>query len=84
MKRETLPVVKTTSKKMHTLRKKFAKNLKTARKLQNISQEVLAEKLDINVRYIQKLEGKNTPNIKLDTLEKLAKALALKPFELLR
>ncbi len=84
MKHEILPVVKATSKKVTTLRKKFAKNLKATRKLQNISQEVLAEKLDINVRYIQQLEGKNTPNIKLDTLEKLAKALALKPFELLQ
>lgn len=84
MKREILPVVKTTSKKMNILRKKFAKNLKASRKLQNMSQEILAEKLDINVRYIQKLEGKNTPNIKLDTLEKLAKALTLKPFELLQ
>ena len=69
---------------MSILRKKFTKNLKAARRRRNISQEVLAEKLGINVRYVQQLEGKNTPNIKLDTLEKLAKALSLKPFELLQ
>ena len=77
-------MVKATSKEMSVLRKKFTKNLKAARKRRNISQEVLAEKLGINVRYVQQLEGKNTPNIKLDTLEKLAKVLSLKPFELLQ
>lgn len=77
-------MAKATSEEMGALRKKFTKNLKAARVRRNISQEVLAEKLGINARYVQQLEGKNTPNVKLDTLEKLAKALSLKPFELLQ
>ena len=40
-----------------------------------MTQEEFAEKLNVSVRYIQKVESKNTPNMKLDTLEEFAKAL---------
>lgn len=43
------------------------------------TQEQLAEKLDISVRYVQQLEGKNTPNVKLDTIAALAKTLSAHP-----
>ena len=49
-----------------------------------MSQEQLAEKLDINVRYVQLLESKNVPNVKLDTIAILAKVLKVSPSELLR
>ena len=49
-----------------------------------MTQENLAEKLNISLRYIQQLEGKNTPNVKIDTLEKLARALKCKPEDFLK
>ncbi len=66
------------------IRKLFAGNLKRIRVSNNITQELLAEKLNINVRYIQQLEGKLTPNVKLDTVASLAKALKVAPCELLK
>ena len=69
---------------MAGLRNKFAQNLKRLRKAKKMSQEQLAEKLDINVRYVQLLESKNVPNVKLDTIAILAKVLKVSPSELLR
>jgi DNA-binding Xre family transcriptional regulator len=34
-------------------------------------------------KYIQRIEGKTPPDIRLSTIEKLAKALKVKPAELL-
>lgn len=48
-----------------------------------LTQEELAEKLGIAVRYIQQLEGKNCPNVKLDTIAVFAKALGVKPADFL-
>ena len=39
---------------------------------------------EIDYKYLQRLEGKNPPALKVDTIEKLAKALKVKPSELLR
>lgn len=63
---------------MH-VRKLFSKNLKRLRKRKNLTQEELAEKLDIAVRYVQQLEGINCPNVKIVTVAALAKALGAKP-----
>lgn len=49
-----------------------------------MSQEMLAEKLNINVRYVQQLEGKRTPNVKLETIVSLAKALKVSATEFLK
>ncbi len=68
---------------MTKVRKSFSRNLKKFRLDKGYTQEQLAEKLGISVRYIQQLEGKNTPNVKIDTLELLAKELKVKPYELL-
>jgi len=69
---------------MTKIRKTFARNLKKIRLENGQTQEGLAEKLGISVRYIQLLEGKNTPNVKLDTIETLAKALKILPTDLLK
>lgn len=57
------------------VRKLFSKNLKRLRNRKGLTQEELAEKLDISVRYVQQLEGINCPNVKIDTIAVLAKAL---------
>ncbi|MBX3032964.1 MAG: helix-turn-helix transcriptional regulator [Bdellovibrionaceae bacterium] len=49
-----------------------------------LTQEELAEKLDISVRYVQHLEGVNCPNVKLDTIAELAKVLSADPADLLQ
>ena len=61
------------------IRQKFAKNLRKLRKARGFTQEELAEKLDISVRYVQQLEGHQVPNVKLDTLATLAKVLNAAP-----
>lgn len=68
---------------MSSIRKKFAKNLVRLRISKGWTQEELAERLDISVRYVQQLEGKNTPNVKLDTLAILAQVFKVRPSELI-
>lgn len=51
-------------------------NIKYYRQNQNMSQEELAEKSDLNISYIKQLEsGKIFKNLSLTTLLKLSKAL---------
>lgn len=69
---------------MSPIRKRFAKNLKAIRKKRGLSQEALAEKLNINVRYIQQLEGKHTPNVKIETIHELAITLRVDPPDFLK
>jgi transcriptional regulator with XRE-family HTH domain len=59
-----------------------SKNLKTLRLKNKLSQETLASRAGLSVSYISMLERgqRVTP---LDTLELLAKALKVKPLELL-
>jgi transcriptional regulator with XRE-family HTH domain len=57
------------------IRLKLAKRLKDLRKRKKITQERLAELSGIDYKHIQLLESRKAPAAKLDTLEKLAKAL---------
>jgi transcriptional regulator with XRE-family HTH domain len=66
------------------LRRNFARKLKSLRISKGLSQLDLAKKLDIHVRYVQQLEGTKVPNVKLDTIAKLALALKVPAFELLK
>src|SRR5512133_759413 len=67
---------------MPGLADKFAVNLKSERLRRKLSQEALAAKAGLSVSYISMLErGQRTPP--LDTLESLAKALAVSPTSLL-
>lgn len=59
---------------MGNIKLKMGKRLKELRKKQKITQEEFANRADIDYKYMQKIEGKNPPNIKVETLEKLAKA----------
>jgi len=56
------------------------KNLRTK---MGLTQDQLAELADIDYKYLQKIEGKNPPNLKVETIEKLAKALKTSPSKLL-
>jgi transcriptional regulator with XRE-family HTH domain len=67
---------------MATLADKFAANLKQERMRRRLSQESLAHKARLSVSYVSMLErGQRSPP--LDTIESLAKALAVSPTHLL-
>lgn len=68
---------------MSKIRLRFAKRLKQIRTNKGLTQEGLAEILGITVRYVQLLESKTPPNVKLDTLECIAQALKVKPKDLI-
>ena len=54
---------------------RFSKRLRALKKDRGFTQEQLAELSGIDYKHLQLLEGKNPPAIRIDTLEKLAKAL---------
>jgi len=67
---------------MARLADKFATNLKNERLRRRLSQEALAGKARLSVSYISMLErGQRSPP--LETLESLARALAVAPTQLL-
>jgi HTH-type transcriptional regulator, competence development regulator len=66
-----------------SIRLTFGKKLRALRKKRKLTQEKLSEMAVVDYKYLQRLEGKNPPNIKLETIAKLAKALEAKPSELL-
>ncbi len=66
---------------MNNYKKLLGSKIKEKRKLKNLTQEQLAELVDIgmpNISYIE--NGKFYPTV--ETLEKICKALNVKPFEL--
>lgn len=64
------------------IRLQFAQKLREERRKAKLTQEEMAERIDVSVRYYQMLESKNPPASKIDTIEQLAKALKVKPVEL--
>lgn len=65
------------------IRLKLAQRIKALRKKIGLTQDKLSEASGIDYKYIQRIEGKNPPNIKLETIEKLAKTLKTTPSKLL-
>lgn len=61
-----------------------AQNIKKQRKLKGWTQVKLALKSNISVDYLKKIETKSgcTKQFSLDTIQKIAKALEIKPKEL--
>jgi transcriptional regulator with XRE-family HTH domain len=68
---------------MKPLRFIVSRNVKKFRKKRKLTQERLSEVANIDYKYLQRIEGKNPPNLKLATIERLAKALKVKPSKLL-
>ena len=61
----------------YVIRLKLGKKIRELREKYNYTQEELSEKADIDYKYIQRIEGKTPPNLKLETLERLAKTFKL-------
>lgn len=56
------------------VRLKLGKKIKELRQKRGFTQEKLSEVAAIDYKYIQRIEGKNPPALKIDTLERIAKA----------
>ena len=56
------------------IREKFSGRIRQLRRKYGYSQQKLAELADIEYKHIQRLESKRPCDVKLSTLEKLAKA----------
>jgi transcriptional regulator with XRE-family HTH domain len=65
-----------------SIRIKVGQRLKEWRAKRKLTQQQLAEKADIEYKYLQRLEGKKPPAIKIDTIQKLATALKIEPSSL--
>jgi transcriptional regulator with XRE-family HTH domain len=59
------------------IRLKLGKRIKELRKKCGYTQDKLSEITEIDYKYIQRIEGKTPPNLKLETLERLAKVFKL-------
>ena len=57
--------------------------MRELRKEYSYTQEQLAELADIDYKHIQLLESTNPPSIRLNTLEKIAKAFNITPSQLI-
>ena len=61
----------------------LSNKIKELRKKQGFTQERLAELTGTSYKYIQRIEGRNPPDVRLTTIVRLAKALKVKPAELI-
>lgn len=59
------------------IKMKLSKRIKELRAKREMTQEELADAAEIDYKYLQTIEGKNPPNVKIETLEKIAKALGV-------
>ncbi len=58
-------------------------NLRRLRLNQGFTQQKIAERAGIEYKYLQNIEAGRWPNLTLSTVQKIADALAVKPWELL-
>jgi transcriptional regulator with XRE-family HTH domain len=65
------------------IRLQFARKLRGLRKKLKLTQEKMAERLDVDIRYYQRLESNKPGAVKIDTIGKIAKALDITPSKLL-
>lgn len=60
------------------------KNLKRLRERQRLTQQDLAERAGIDYKYAQRIEAGHWPGLRLKTIEKLAEALGVPAWQLLK
>ena len=58
--------------------------LRKLRQERDLTQEAMAEKVGMDARYYQRIESDKPNAVKIDTLDKLAKALNIPVWKLLR
>jgi transcriptional regulator with XRE-family HTH domain len=65
------------------IRKNLAQNIRYLRKLRDLSQEALGFKCGMSNVYISRIESGDFA-VSIDTLARIAKALKVEPYELLK
>jgi transcriptional regulator with XRE-family HTH domain len=68
---------------MKYIKEVFSSRIRELRKKYGYSQEELAERSGIEYKHVQRLESKKPCDVKLSTVEKLAKAFKIPVSELL-
>jgi len=66
------------------IRLQFAEKLKEERRRSRLTQEKVAEFIGVSARYYQMLESKKPTAVKLDTLDRIAEALDIPLWKLLK
>jgi transcriptional regulator with XRE-family HTH domain len=68
----------------NTIGRELGEKIKEFRRKRGITQERLAELIETSYKYLQRIESKNPPDVRLTTIVRLAKALKIDPAELLK
>lgn len=66
-----------------SIRIRVGRKIREFRERRGYTQAKFAELADIDYKYLQRIEGKNPPALKIDTIGKIAKALKTTPANLL-
>ena len=66
-----------------SIRLKLGKRIKFLRKEYGYTQAWLAEVVGLDYKYLQRIESKHPPALRIDTIAKLAKAFKITPSKLL-
>ena len=66
------------------IRLQLASQLRKLRQERDLTQEAMAERVGMDARYYQRIESEKPNAVKIDTLDKLAKALSIPVWKLLR
>jgi len=65
------------------LRLKFGQRLRQWRLKRKLTQQQLADKVGIDFKYLQRIEGKKPNGVGIDMIARFAKALKIKPSSLI-
>ena len=68
----------------NSINMKLGPKIKELRQKRRLTQEQLAEIVKTSCKYVQRIEGKNPPDLRVSSLERIAKALKITPAELLK
>ena len=66
-----------------SIRLKLGEKIRRLRNKLGYTQDKFAEEVGIDYKYLQRKEGKNPPNLKLDTIQRFAKAFKISVSKLL-
>lgn len=66
-----------------SIRRDLGEKIKETRRKLGYTQERLSELANMDYKYIQRIEGKNPPDIRVETIQRIAKALKTTPSKLL-
>jgi transcriptional regulator with XRE-family HTH domain len=67
-----------------SINKQFGGHIRMLRLERKLTQEELAGQSKISLKYIQRIEGKNPPNVGIESVQKLARGLELDIWKLLK